>query len=199
MAKPMKRLRGAEGKIIADRKDGVMRLEKVAGAHVLLVLMSATLTLMAMAIVVAEAADVAAGESEQPTVRTSAGGGENTTTEGSVESKSRYVVYYFHGERRCRTCRTIEAYAEELVKSRLAKELRAGSLAWKVINYDEPENKHFIEDFGLVSASLVVAEMNGDEPVRFEVLQKAWFLVRDKPGFDRYLLWSIVEYMDETG
>jgi len=176
-----------------------MRLQKGAEARALLVLMIATLTMIVTSTAVSDVAGVAEGESELPVVHESARDDESSAADGSVESQNRYVVYYFHGERRCKTCRAIEAYAEEVVKSRFAKELKAGSLSWKVVNYDEPDNEHFIEDFGLVSASLVIAEMNGNEPVRFEILQKVWSLVRDKPGFDQYVLWSIVDYMDKTG
>ena len=159
----------------------------------------AALALVLTSVVVARAAEQETGASETPAARAPSVGDRSSELEGSTDPGSRYVLYYFHGDRRCRTCRTIEANAEDVVKSRFAKELKAGSLSWEVVNYDKPETEHFIKDFGLVSASLVVAEMNGDEPVRFEVLQKAWTLVGDKPGFDQYLLWSIAEYMDPAG
>jgi hypothetical protein len=108
-----------------------------------------------------------------------------------ADSGSPIVVYYFHGDRRCKTCLKIEAYAEEVVKSEFAEELESGSLTWQVVNYDEPENNHFIKEFGLVSASLVVVERGNDDAVRFEVLQKTWLLVGDKSDFDQYVQQSI--------
>lgn len=141
-------------------------------------------------------AQAAAGAAGPPAAIAADGGGENAMAGEPAAKESRFVVYYFHGARRCRTCRTIEAYAEEVVRSRFAEQLNSGALEWRAVNYDEPENEHFIRDFGLVSSSLVIVEMQAAEPVRFSVLQQAWSLVRDKPGFDRYVHQSILDYMD---
>ena len=81
----------------------------------------------------------------------------------------------------------------------LAKYDSSGELVWKVLNYDEPENKHFIKDFGLVSASLVVVEMHEGEPVRFDVLQRAWSLARDEWRFDQYVHQSVLDYLGSDG
>ena len=108
-------------------------------------------------------------------------------TPAAAEDQRQVVVYYFHGERRCKTCLTIEAYAQETVDTRFAKQLASGEVVWKVVDYDGEGNGHFVEDFGLVSASLVIVETSNGETVRFEVLQKAWSLVRDKAGFQHYV------------
>ena len=107
----------------------------------------------------------------------------------------RVVVYYFHGERRCKTCRTIEAFAEETVRGRFANQLACGELAWRAVNYDLPENEHFLEEFGLASSSVVLVEMAEGEPVRFEVLQETWSLVRDKAAFERYVADAVRGYL----
>jgi hypothetical protein len=121
-------------------------------------------------------------------------GGDRSASD-SGEAERQVVVYYFHGERRCKTCLTIEAYAKETVDTRFAKQLGSGELAWKVVNYDGEGNGQFVEEFGLVSASLVVVETEGGEVVRFEVLQKVWSLVRDKTGFQSYVRDSILRYL----
>lgn len=97
------------------------------------------------------------------------------------------VVYYFHGNARCATCKTIEAYADEAVHSAFAGELEDGALQWRVVNIDEPENRHFIQDFQLVTRSVVLAEYRDGEIVRFENLDKVWQLVRDKGRFLAYV------------
>jgi hypothetical protein len=119
----------------------------------------------------------------------------DSTQDAAPGGGSQVIVYYFHGDRRCKTCRTIEAYAEDVVRSRFGNELDSGRLAWKVVNYDEAENAHFIKEFSLVSASIVVVEVEGGEPVRFETLQKAWTLVRDKPGFDDYVHHTVLDFL----
>ena len=78
-----------------------------------------------------------------------------------------FVAYYFHGNVRCATCRKLEAYSEEAITKGFADELASGTLAWRVVNIDEPENKHFVQDFELVTKSLVLVEYRDGEVVRF--------------------------------
>ena len=90
---------------------------------------------------------------------------------------------------------SIEAYAKEAMEGKYSEQLKAGQLEWNVVNTDEPENEHFVEDFGLVSSSLVVVEVDDDRVVRHQVLQDAWTLVRDKPRFIEYVQRSVGEYL----
>jgi hypothetical protein len=97
------------------------------------------------------------------------------------------VVYYFHGNARCATCKAIEAYADEAVHAAFAGELEEGALEWRVVNIDEPANRHFIQDFQLVTRSVVLAEYRDGRVVRFENLDQVWQLVRDKERFIAYI------------
>jgi hypothetical protein len=127
---------------------------------------------------------VAAGVAALTTGATHAGDGADAAT---ATTETGTVVYYFHGNARCATCKTIEAYADEAVHAAFAGELDDGALEWRVVNIDEPENRHFIEDFQLVTRSVVLAEYSGGKIVRFENLDKVWQLVRDKERFVTYV------------
>ena len=121
---------------------------------------------------------------------------ESAVGKDSTGTKPEVVLYYFHGTRRCNTCRTIESYAQEAVEGKFKDALEAGTLNWTVLNTDESENAHFVKDFGLVSSSLVVVEVDGGEVLRHEVLQEAWTLVRDKPRFIEYVQGSVGEFLE---
>jgi len=97
------------------------------------------------------------------------------------------VAIYFHGNVRCATCKKIESYADEAVQSGFAEALEDGALAWRVINVDDTENKHFIQDFQLVTRSVVLAEYREGKVVRWENLDKVWQLVRSKDQFVDYI------------
>jgi hypothetical protein len=97
------------------------------------------------------------------------------------------IVYYFHGNVRCATCKTIEAYADEAVHAAFAAELEDGTLRWRVVNIDEPDNRHFIQDFQLVTRSVVLAEYRDGAVVRSKNLDQVWQLVRDKERFVDYV------------
>jgi hypothetical protein len=102
-------------------------------------------------------------------------------------AKDGVVAFYFHGNVRCATCRKIEAYADEAIAQGFAAELASGRLAWRVVNIDDAGNKHFIQDFQLVTRSVVLAEYRNGTAVRWQNLDKVWQLVRDKEGFVSYV------------
>lgn len=97
------------------------------------------------------------------------------------------VVYYFHGNRRCTTCQRIEAYTATAVQSGFTRQLEDGRLAWRVVNVDEPANAHFVEDFELVTRSVVLAEFIDGECVRWRNLPDVWDLVGDEGAFIAYV------------
>jgi len=104
-----------------------------------------------------------------------------------VAAEAGRVVYYFHGNRRCMTCRRIEAYTATALQSGFAQQLDDGRLAWRVVNVDEPANAHFIEDFELVTRSVVLAEYVDGECVRWRNLPDVWDLVGDEGEFIGYV------------
>lgn len=97
------------------------------------------------------------------------------------------VAYYFHGDMRCTTCKKIEAYSEEAVTQGFSEEIDSKKLGWTVVNTDQDANKHFVEDFQLVTKSVVLVEYKDGTVVRFENLGRIWQLVGDKDDFITYV------------
>jgi hypothetical protein len=172
-----------------------MQANEVTAGRFLIAVVMAGLAFSSASFVLA-GSGVAATEATERASNASPGEKEETVAgTGSAGEERQVVLYYFHGARRCKTCLTIEANAREVVESVFASELKSGTLAWRVVNYDEPENEHFINDLGLTSSSLVLVETSGGDRVRFDVLQDAWSLVRDKSKFDDYVRESILGYL----
>lgn len=97
------------------------------------------------------------------------------------------VVYYFHGNMRCSSCRKIEAYTEEAIRSGFSEALKNGTLELKVVNVEEPRNDHYVEDFQLYTRSVVVEKRSGNKQVQWKNLDKVWSLVRNKTAFMEYV------------
>jgi len=104
-----------------------------------------------------------------------------------MDSDSGIVAYYFHGNKRCTTCRKLEAYSAEAIVDGFSSELESGELEWRVVNTDDKEYAHFITDFELVTKSVVLVEYRDGEVVRFKNLKLVWQLVGDEDGFVRYV------------
>jgi hypothetical protein len=64
------------------------------------------------------------------------------------------IAYYFHGTVRCETCLKIEKQAKEAIERRFQTELDAQRLVFKPLNYEQPENAHFQQDYKLPCPSL---------------------------------------------
>lgn len=105
------------------------------------------------------------------------------------------VAFYFHGNTRCATCRKIEAYADEAIHQGFAEALDSSALRWRVVNIEQPDNKHFVQDFQLVTRSVVLAEYREGNVVRWKNLDKVWQLVRDKDGFTSYVQSETREFL----
>ncbi|MGD0654536.1 MAG: nitrophenyl compound nitroreductase subunit ArsF family protein [Thermoguttaceae bacterium] len=109
------------------------------------------------------------------------------------------VVYYFHGNTRCPTCRNIEAYAHEAVESGFADELKSKQILWQAINYETPGNDHFATDYEFVAPIVVLVMFKDGKQVKWKGLPEVWEHVGDKPTFVNFVQTSLTEFLLEKG
>lgn len=108
------------------------------------------------------------------------------------------IAYYFHGTFRCTTCRTIEQYSHDAIQMYFAKELGNGKLEFRPVNVDETENKHFIQDYQLVTRSLVLSLVSDGKEMKWKNLPDVWKLVRDKDKFFQYVKDEVAIFLKDT-
>jgi hypothetical protein len=111
----------------------------------------------------------------------------DSASNGDTAAADRVIAYYFHGSQRCKTCLTIEAYTAEAIRTGFANALSSGALEWKVVNIEEPENEHFVEDYQITTRTVVLVEMKDGKQVRWSTLDRVWDLVGDQPAFAAYI------------
>ena len=97
------------------------------------------------------------------------------------------IAYYFHGQKRCNTCRAIQAQSKEALEAGFPEALMTGVLEFREVNTDESANEHFVTDYQLTGSSLVLAEYKDGKQVRFKNLGKVWDLWAEKPAFLAYV------------
>ncbi len=97
------------------------------------------------------------------------------------------VVYYFHGTRRCPTCRKIEEYTNDAVAEGFTEELQSGAIIWRVVNVEEPGNEHFIDDYRLSTKSVVLVRLAGGREADWKNLSRIWDLVGERAAFMAYI------------
>ena len=93
------------------------------------------------------------------------------------------VVYYFHGNIRCPTCRSIESQAQETVQTHFASQLSSGEVTWKILNYEQPAAKPLATKFEIQMPVVVLAKMKDGQVEDWKRLDEVWALVGDKPAF----------------
>jgi hypothetical protein len=125
---------------------------------------------------------------------TSMGSGESTTAT-TADLKDGVQVYYLHGNFRCPTCRTIEAYAKEAVESGFGDELKSGKLRWQVVNYESPGNEHFAKEYQIVAPSVVLAKLENGKQIDWKALPEVWDLYRNKTEFISLVQTNLREFV----
>ena len=107
---------------------------------------------------------------------------------GAVETvNDGLVVYYFHGNIRCPTCRSIESQAQETVQTHFAKQLSNGEVVWKIVNYEQAAARPLAEKFQIQMPVVVLAKMKDGKIENWKRLDKVWAVVGDKPAFAKYV------------
>ena len=104
-----------------------------------------------------------------------------------VANDPKTIVYYFHGNSRCRTCLTIEKYTRQAVNNGFADELEKGEMELRAVNVDLKENRHFIQDYQLFSRSVVLSRQQDGKETAWKRLDRVWELVGDESDFISYI------------
>jgi hypothetical protein len=105
------------------------------------------------------------------------------------------IAYYFHTNTRCSTCIKIEQYSHEAIEQGFPDEIKKGMLEMRVVNYEQPENRHFIQDYKLVSKSLVLVNMENGKQTKWTNLKMVWQLTGRKDAFLNYVRKEVRGYL----
>ena len=110
-------------------------------------------------------------------------GGNRAGPTGTGQALStRIEILYLHGTVRCETCLEIERIAEETVRASFADAMAAGTITWRSVDYNLPENASYDRQFNPPSPALVMARVLPDGQYgEWRILEKTWDLVHDGP------------------
>jgi hypothetical protein len=114
---------------------------------------------------------------------------------GSNASEGKIIVYYFHGTYRCPSCLQIEEWSLSAIQKRFAQELEQGTIIWKTIDVDEPENSHFTREYQVSTQALIIVKMTGKKEKRYKNLGKVWEYLSDQQAFYEYVTHEINKFL----
>jgi hypothetical protein len=114
----------------------------------------------------------------------------------SPEGSRKVIAYYFHGRVRCVSCVKIETLSRKAITEGFPKDLKNGRLEFRDVNVEEPANRHFIDDFRLVSQSLVLVEIQDGRQARWKNLEKVWTLLGSEKEFFPYVQEGVSSFLN---
>jgi hypothetical protein len=127
-----------------------------------------------------------------------AGQSADVSSTAAVDNEDAVIAYYFHYTRRCATCNKIEELSNRVMTEQFSDELRDGRLIWKVLNVEEPEYKHFEEDYSLISQSLVLVDAREGKGMKWKNLEKIWELVHNDNEFMNYVRNEVRAFLESN-
>jgi len=113
------------------------------------------------------------------------------------EVSAPFVLLYFHGNHRCTLCLNLERTCKEALKEGFAAQIRKGILAWRAINWDLPQNEHFVEEFNLSLGGPVLVDTRAQSGGRYKVLEESWqyALKNDEVGLKNFIVKEVKKFL----
>lgn len=106
------------------------------------------------------------------TMSISCAGQDKTTESTSVSQSDDVHVYYFHNERRCATCRAVEAESRKAVKA-----LYGDKVSFAAYNLDNEEGEKMGKEVGTDVQSLLVISGNN----KIDITNEGFLYARNEP------------------
>jgi hypothetical protein len=104
-------------------------------------------------------------------------------------------VTYFSSDVRCATCVRIERLTRETVEKNFEPEIASGRIVLQTINLDGPGNEHFVQDYQLISKTVIVSDRAKGQEVGWENLQEVWSKQKDEQAFEAYVVDAVRRHL----
>jgi len=111
--------------------------------------------------------------------------------------ESQVWVTYFYTSYRCPTCKKLEAYSRQAIEEGFPAEVEEKKIIFRTLNLDEPENSRYVEDYKLVTKSLIVSLNREGKEVKWKNLPDIWKLVGDQEKFEEYVQRETRSFLEE--
>lgn len=109
-----------------------------------------------------------------------------------------YIATYFRTNVRCKSCLKIENYSQTTIEETYKDQIKDGLLEFRTINTDEPENKHYIDEYLLYTKHVVLSEYVDGQQTRWKNLDRVWELLGDEKQFRDYIEVEVSNFLDQV-
>ena len=78
-----------------------------------------------------------------------------------AQKPAKLQIVYFHAERRCPTCISIEENTKKTLNTYFAKQLKEGIIKFQVLNVEDDKNLKMVEKYKAEGSGLFLTSVNG--------------------------------------
>ncbi len=109
------------------------------------------------------------------------------------------TVYYFHTNYRCKTCNKFESLTKEVVEQDFKESADDRNIEFKLVNIENDSNKHYIDQYQIVTKTLILSLEGKELELQWKNLEKIWTLVREGDGvFKNYIRQEIKVFLNQV-
>ncbi len=111
---------------------------------------------------------------------------------------SHYVLaVYFHRTHRCPTCRLLGAYVEQAVREGFAGQLQQGTVQFRLVDFQAPQNAPIAAAYQITGPTLVVIDVRDGRVTAWQPMSQVWSLLAHKDEFFRYVQGAVRQYLEQ--
>lgn len=99
----------------------------------------------------------------------------------SAQKTTKLKIIYFHSERRCPTCISIEDNTKKTLNTYFAKEVKEATIVFQSINAEEDKNQKLVEKYEADGSSLYLTKINGSKEKTTDFTNFAFSYSRNQP------------------
>ena len=78
-----------------------------------------------------------------------------------AQKPTKLKIVYFHSERRCPTCISIEDNTKKTLNTYFANQLKDGTITFQILNVEEVKNLKMVEKYKAEGSSLFLTKVSG--------------------------------------
>jgi len=104
------------------------------------------------------------------------------TSSAFCQKPAKLQIVYFHAEHRCPTCLSIEANTNKTLNTYFAKQVKAGTIKFVVLNVEDAKNQKLVEKYQAEGSALYLTSLAGKNETTNDLTNFAFSYSRNEPA-----------------
>ncbi len=102
-------------------------------------------------------------------------------TKGTSSNPVKVEVYYFHPSERCPIDQSIEENSKRVVETSFPREVKEGSLKFRVVNTDDKGNEKLVSRFDINTQALYIVRVDKGKETKTDLTDFAFSFSKSNP------------------